>query len=236
MQKTILISDIHGELKKFQELLTLANYSPDEDRLVLLGDYIDRGPDSADVLDLIMKLQQNGAIVLIGNHENLMEKAFTEKTEYAWKHWTERCGGKETLLSYGFSKEEIQGIGEGEQFTVPQLQSKKLDEHLAFIKNLHIYIEDEDYIFVHAGIDPHIPVSETEKETLIWIREEFYNGYTGSKTIVFGHTPTSNLHQSENNHNVYFGQNNIIGIDGGAVFGGQLNCLELPSKRICFIK
>ncbi|OMC81504.1 metallophosphoesterase family protein [Viridibacillus sp. FSL H8-0123] len=236
MQKTILISDIHGELKKFQELLNLANYSPDEDRLVLLGDYIDRGPNSADVLDLIMKLQQNGAIVLIGNHENLMEKAFTEKTEYAWKHWTERCGGKETLLSYGFSKEEIQGIGEGEQFTVPQLQSKKLDEHLAFIKNLHIYIEDEDYIFVHAGIDPHIPVSETEKETLIWIREEFYNGYTGSKTIVFGHTPTSNLHQSENNHNVYFGQNNIIGIDGGAVFGGQLNCLELPSKRICFIK
>lgn len=86
-----------------------------------------------------MKLQQNGAIVLIGNHENLMEKAFTEKTEYAWKHWTERCGGKETLLSYGFSKEEIQGIGEGEQFTVPQLQSKKLDEHLAFIK-IYIYI------------------------------------------------------------------------------------------------
>ncbi|MGE7623079.1 metallophosphoesterase family protein [Viridibacillus sp. NPDC096237] len=236
MQNTILISDIHGELKKFQDLLTLANYSSDEDRLVLLGDYIDRGPDSAGVLDLVMKLQRNGAIVLIGNHESLMEKAFTEQTEYAWKHWTERCGGKETLLSYGFFEEEIKGISEGEHFIVPQLQSAKLDEHLAFIKNLHTYIEDEDYIFVHAGIDPNIPVNETEKETLIWIREEFHNGYTGKKTIVFGHTPTSNLHQNENNHNVYFGQNNIIGIDGGAVYGGQLNCLELPSKSICFIK
>src|SRR4051794_27180497 len=129
MQKTMLISDIHGEFEKFQDLLTLANYSPDEDRLVLLGDYIDRGPDSADVLDLVMKLQQNGADVLVGNHESLMEKAFTEQTEYAWKHWIERCGGKETLLSYGFSTEEIRGTGEGERFTVPQLQSAQLDEH-----------------------------------------------------------------------------------------------------------
>ncbi|MBK3496206.1 serine/threonine protein phosphatase [Viridibacillus sp. YIM B01967] len=236
MTRTLIISDIHGEFKKFQDLLTLAEYTPNEDRLFLLGDYIDRGPDSSSVLDFVMELQQNGAIVLTGNHEHLMEKAFTEQTEKAWKHWTQLCGGKETLQSYGFSEEKIQGTGEKENFTAPQLLSAKLDEHLAFIKTLHTYIEEENYIFVHAGVDSQLPLNENDLDTLIWIRDEFHNGYNGEKTVVFGHTPTPNLHQMEHNYNVYFGENNLIGIDGGAVYGGQLNCLELPNKNTYFIK
>ena len=75
-------------------------------------------------------------------------------------------------------------------------------------------------------------VSESEPYTLMWIRNEFHNGYSGEKVIVFGHTETKTLHGSED-CGVYFGSNRIIGIDGGAVYGGQLNCLELPSKSIC---
>lgn len=75
-------------------------------------------------------------------------------------------------------------------------------------------------------------VSESEPYTLMWIRNEFHNGYSGEKVVVFGHTETKTLHGSEE-CGVYFGSNRIIGIDGGAVYGGQLNCLELPSKGIC---
>ena len=63
----------------------------------------------------------------------------------------------------------------------------------------------------------------------MWIREDFYKEYVGEKTVIFGHTPTKHLH---GNHSIYFGENRIIGIDGGAVSGGQLNCLELPSKKV----
>src|SRR5699024_10213901 len=106
-------------------------------------------------------------------------------------------------------------------------------EHVAFLNTLDYYYETDDYIFVHAGVDPTIPIHETDPWTLIWIREEFYNQYQGDKTVIFGHTPTKRFHKK---HDVYFGPNNIIGIDGGAVYGGQLNCLELPSKRTFSVK
>ena len=78
-------------------------------------------------------------------------------------------------------------------------------------------------------------VSECEPYTLMWIRNEFHNGYSGEKVVVFGHTETKTFHGNDN-CNVYFGNNRIIGIDGGAVYGGQLNCLELPSKKVYVVK
>lgn len=70
----------------------------------------------------------------------------------------------------------------------------------------------------------------------MWIRDEFHNGYKGEKTVIFGHTETKTLHGDTENCNVYFGNNRIIGIDGGAVYGGQLNCLELPSRKVYSVK
>jgi len=70
----------------------------------------------------------------------------------------------------------------------------------------------------------------------LWIREEFHVGYQGEKTVIFGHTPTYKLHQNPINYNAYFGENNIIGIDGGAVFGGQLHALEWPSRQIISVE
>ena len=71
---------------------------------------------------------------------------------------------------------------------------------------------------------------------ILWIREEFHVGYQGEKTVIFGHTPTYRLHHNPTDYSVYFGENNIIGIDGGAVFGGQLHALEWPSHQIISVE
>ncbi len=70
----------------------------------------------------------------------------------------------------------------------------------------------------------------------MWIRAEYHGNYIGEKTVVFGHTPTHYLHDNHNNHSLFFGKNKIIGIDGGAVYDGQLNCLVLPSKEVYSVR
>lgn len=222
MKRMLAISDIHGEFEMFEELLQTAQYDLGNDQLILLGDYVDRGPQSREVLKRVMELKQQGAIVLRGNHDEMMLAAAADKAG-ARERWA-RNGAIPTLLSYDSA---IQGmeIPAGVDFW----------EHIDFIGKLDYYHETEEYIFVHAGVQSGTPVQETDPYTLIWIREEFYEAYTGNKTVVFGHTPAFVLRGTEN-HDVFFGDNRIIGIDGGAAYGGQLNCLELPSKRVYCVK
>ncbi len=235
MKRTLVMSDIHGELELFERLLSNVQYNPDNDQLILLGDYVDRGPDSKRVLDKVIELKAQGALVLKGNHEDMMIKALTTDDENTWKRWAHRNGGSNTLQSYGFSESEYI-VSDDAEFLKPALHSEMLAKHLEFIQSLDYIIEHDDYTFVHAGVHPTTPIAETDPYVLMWIREEFYNGYNGDKTIIFGHTPTTNLHNDKNNHTIYFGENRIIGIDGAAVYGGQLNCLELPNKAIHFVK
>lgn len=222
MKRILLISDIHGEYEMFIRLLDKVSYQPEKDQLVLLGDYIDRGPDSKKVLNKVSQLKEKGAIVLRGNHDQMMIDV-TEKKDKAWDRW-ERNGGLATLANY-HQGEELAEIPSGGKF----------HEHLEFLKTLDYYHESEDYIFVHAGLEPGKSPAETDPDTLIWIREDFHKNYRGKKTVVFGHTPTKYLNKDQSN-DVYFGKNNIIGIDGAAVYGGQLNCLELPSKKTYFVR
>ncbi|WP_025117136.1 hypothetical protein [Lysinibacillus fusiformis] len=112
----------------------------------------------------------------------------------------------------------------------------KLEEHLKLIESFEAYIELEDAIFVHGGVVPGIALEETNPLRFLWIREEFHVGYQGEKTVIFGHTPTFRLHQSLTDYSVYYGDNIIIGIDGGAVFGGQLHALEWPSRQIISVE
>lgn len=235
MKRTLVISDIHGELEMFEQLLTNVNYDPRDDQLILLGDYVDRGPNSKQVLNKVIELKKQGALLLKGNHEDMMIKALTQDDERAWKHWAHRNGGGQTLQSYGF-KESDYIIPDGEEFIKPKLESQELDQHLAFIQNLDHIIEWEDTIFVHAGIHPEKAIADTDPYTLMWIREEFHKGYKGEKTVIFGHTPATYFHNNPEKHSVYFGKNKIIAIDGAAVYGGQLNCLELPGQKVYAVK
>ncbi|MBP2239503.1 fructose-1,6-bisphosphatase [Cytobacillus eiseniae] len=96
----LAISDIHGEIKKFERLLELVQYNKDQDQLLLLGDFVDRGPHSRAVLDKVIQLQSDGAIALIGNHEKMMIDAFCGDP-LNLKRWYYN-GGIKTLQNYNF--------------------------------------------------------------------------------------------------------------------------------------
>src|SRR5690606_23504955 len=98
MKRTLVISDIHGELALFEELLQEAGYNAAEDQLILLGDYVDRGPDSKGVLERVVELKKQGAIVLRGNHDNMMLAAVNDEPG-AKERWA-RNGAIPTLQSY----------------------------------------------------------------------------------------------------------------------------------------
>lgn len=219
--RIFVISDIHGELDLFTQLLAKVEYDAQTDKLILLGDYIDRGSDSKDVLEKVIDLQEDGAIALRGNHEDMLLS--TVQGDEKWSEIWLRNGGIETLESYGVTASETEPI-------FPE--DETWQRHLRFIESLDYYYETEDTIFVHAGVDPRAKLEDTPASVLAWIREDFYATYDGEKTVVFGHTPTQILHSDKKNNNVFFGSNHVIGIDGGAAFGGQLNCLEMKSQKV----
>lgn len=219
MKRLLAISDIHGELELFNELLKKIDYQAGEDQLILLGDYVDRGPNPCGVLNRVMELKEEGAIVLRGNHDEMLVAAYHNEPD-ALLRW-EMNGAIHTLKSYDASIDQMK---------LPQTEI--FQKHVNFIQKLDYYYETEDYIFVHAGVQPGVPLTETNPHDFVWIRDEFFEAYDGDKTVIFGHTPTPMLHGDHMNFNVYFGDNKIIGIDGGAVFGGKLNCLELPSQHV----
>lgn len=228
--RTLVIGDIHGELAMVQALVKKVKYDSSQDELIFLGDYIDRGPDSKGVIAFMKQLQQAGAICLSGNHEQIMYEAFKNRSTESWLHWLHTAGGAATLKSYGFDTEDIEHSMSPESFVTAEIE-----EDLEWIRSLETYVERDDYIFVHGGVDPEVPLSITPKHRLLWIRQEFHDNYRGKKTVVFGHTPTPRLHKERGNFAVYFGDNNIIGLDGGAVFGGALHCLVLPTREIVSI-
>lgn len=197
-------------------------YTADKDQLILLGDYIDRGPDSKGVLERVMELRKQGVIVLKGNHDDMMVSAVDNKPD-AWKRW-QRAGALSTLQSYDSSINSTM-LTETDEFK----------NYVSFIREMDYFYESDNYIFVHAGIRPDLPLVENDQHTFLWIRELFYEKYSGYKTVVFGHTPVSIIRQNKD-HSTYFGENNIIGIDGAATYGGQLNCLELPSRETYYVK
>ncbi|GLI35231.1 metallophosphoesterase family protein [Desulforhabdus amnigena] len=200
MRRTLAIGDIHGMIEKLEELLEKIRITKD-DTIILLGDYIDRGARSRSVIEKIMELQASGydLVPLKGNHEEMLLKALAHRNSFEEAFWLEN-GGRATLASYGMG--------------IPK-------KHIDFIKNLPLYHETASHFFVHAGVLPGFPPSESDEEVMLWIRGEFvHSSYDWGKKIVFGHTPFAAPALSHNK----------IGIDTGCVYGGKLTCLILPEE------
>lgn len=224
-----VISDIHGCYGEFNALLKLANYNPQQDELILLGDYVDRGPSSRQVIEQIMQLQQQHHIIVIkGNHDAMMVKALTQDVEQYDQHWI-RNGGLQTMASYldlelTYDEQQIdwEAYGEAKQWI-----RTHYEHHLCFLEQLPLVYEIPGYIFVHAGINPDIEDWRNQSERdFIWIRESFYSRPTTIReTVVFGHTPVKHLHDETG---IWFDPSgDKIGIDGGCAYGAQLNLLEI---------
>jgi serine/threonine protein phosphatase 1 len=206
--KIFAIGDIHGCLDKLKTLLGMIQVNWDKDLMVFLGDYVDRGPDSRGVIELLIDLRKKHTerlICLKGNHEWM----FTQFLKGEDHDLFLLNGGRKTLESYMVKESGIE---------IPR-------SHRDFLDHLDLYYETDDYIFVHAGLRPYISISEQNPEDLIWIRSHFLgSSYDWGKRVIFGHTPFS----------VPFIEANKVGIDTGVVYGGRLTCLVLPDFKFIF--
>lgn len=227
-KRTLVISDIHGCYSEFTQLIEITRYSPLHDRLILLGDYVSRGPNSKEVVELVMHLvEKNGAIALQGNHDhrfvNVMEGVAdgTQLVKFFEK------GGRETIRSY-CSNEDFKSLSP-ENIEEIRNYMEPFSKHISFLKSLPYYFEDEQYIYVHAGLNPMYSLLEQNIEDMLYIKEAFYKNKTvEEKVVIFGHTITVDIHNSPH---IWIGKDKI-GIDGGCAFGYQLNALEIVDGKL----
>jgi serine/threonine protein phosphatase 1 len=215
------IGDIHGRLDLLDRLL----FSIEADdrargamgsQLIFLGDLVDRGPNSAGVVQRALELKQSGRPVrfLMGNHEEVFLKALGGSLE-ALRFFV-KIGGRATILSYGFDAAEYDRLEYDE--LLPRLIERVPAEHVEFLKSFEEQIAIGDYLFVHAGIRPRVPLEEQSGGDLRWIRSEFldFRGDHGA-VVVHGHTITDQVEERANR----------IGIDTGAFASGRLTALGL---------
>ena len=206
-QKTFIIGDIHGCLDMLKNLMDKIAWSPDKDRLIFLGDYIDRGEDPKGVVDYILDLTRRSSLVecLKGNHEAMLLDFLTGRDRFMFII----NGGWKTLESYGMyeSREDDSAIS---------------SEHRVFYESLKLYIELEDYYVVHAGFKPGLDIKKQTEDEMLWIRKSFVSSdFDFGKKIIFGHTPFKEPLIMQNK----------IGLDTGAVYGNRLTCLQLPEMK-----
>ncbi len=215
-QRLIAIGDIHGCFVSLKKLIENKICIQKPDRLIFLGDYIDRGPNSKEVIDFIISLKEKGfdIITLIGNHERMLIDAFKEDSKIPL--WLLNGGG-ETLDSFGLKAT----VG------LPEIYWK-------FFIELEYFYCYRNYIFVHAGLNDKIIDPFEDKYHMIWTRNDNYsNPILKEKTIIHGHTPiTSELCKAMIKQN-----SQVINLDTGCVYKekkgyGILTALDIFSNTI----
>jgi serine/threonine protein phosphatase 1 len=218
------VGDIHGRLDLLDELhgLILGDAaSHDGDGcLVYLGDYIDRGPQSREVLDRLIEQPLDGfeTVCLLGNHEQAMLDFLAHPNAAAgWLAF----GGQATLSSYGIVPGRL-GSTRDPVALRDELRECLPPKHLEFLESLPCHHVEGDYCFVHAGIRPGVAMAEQRPEDLMWIREEFTaSSARHEHVVVHGHSITDEVEWRPNR----------IGIDTGAFYSGLLTALVLEGTQ-----
>jgi serine/threonine protein phosphatase 1 len=218
-QRIYAVGDIHGRRDLFEALVAAIDADdeaslPAETTVVLLGDLVDRGPESAGVIALARQWQDRRRVrILGGNHEEMFLRGFDEIEVF--RHFL-RHGGRETVLSYGIDRAQFL------QATMEEAQQLMRDavprDDIAFLDGFEDMVTIGDYVFVHAGIDPRAPLDAQRPHDLRWIREPFLShpDWHGA-VVVHGHTICDAPEDCGNR----------IGIDTGAFMSGRLTALVL---------
>jgi serine/threonine protein phosphatase 1 len=222
-QRVYAVGDVHGCVDRLAALHAriaedLSERPTPEPVLVHLGDYIDRGRDSAGVVARLAKgpaLLNVPTVNLIGNHEDMMLIALASGDVQAANLWIAN-GGTDSLVSWGVPRSAR-----------PSDWSNYLPrQHLSFLRELALWHAIGGYLFVHAGIRPGIPLERQSRHDLMWIREPFLSSQEKfDAVVVHGHTPRPEPIVKPNR----------IGIDTGAVMGGALTCVVLEADRLGFL-
>jgi serine/threonine protein phosphatase 1 len=217
------VGDVHGCLDQLIRLHDAISEDvsarPVTDAVLLhVGDYIDRGPDSAQVIARLRgpsPVPGARMVNLKGNHEDMLLTGLDAETDAGALNWLEN-GGRETLASWSIRHKTPRTEW------IRRIPPQDLD----FLRALPLTYREGGYLFVHAGIRPAIPLENQEPHDLMWIREPFlsFKGDLGV-VVVHGHTPRPTVAI----------RSNRIGIDTGAVYGGRLTCAVLESDRLGFL-
>ncbi len=215
---TWVIGDIHGCAEELNELLSLL---PAEDRLIFVGDYVDRGPYSNRVIDRLL-LERDRSEFLMGNHEAMMLAYYRDPASpegRSWTYWAN--GGQQTLQSYGLALDAPYD-------RYPQ-------EHREFLENLQMYHEDDEIIVVHAGlrITGSTSLLKQNRDDLLWIRLDWIRNefrWEG-KRVFYGHTPAHYINGPQNLRQPIRGRKSM-GIDTGCVYGGYLTAVNARSGEL----
>lgn len=218
MDDIFAVGDIHGEIAAFEELLT--HWNPERERLVSVGDLIDRGTDPGAVIRKAMFLEAKyDAIFLRGNHENMLLDWLANPSEKMMYYISQ--GGMETIESLLTHKKNAKITPE----ELARCVEAEAAAELAFVRKRPYYLEWKQFVFVHAGVDLTLQDwKQTSEHDMVWIREPFQQGTNRTgKTFVVGHTPTESLNPDGGADVWYSPDRSIIDIDGGAVFGGALH-------------
>lgn len=227
-QRVYAVGDIHGRRDLFEVLLAAidaddAAAASADTTVVLLGDLVDRGADSAGVIALARAWQHRRRVrILAGNHEEMFLRSLSSLEMF--RHFL-RHGGRETVLSYGVDRAAFL------QAELEEAQAMMLAvvpaEDIAFLKGFEDMIAIGDYLFVHAGIDPTVPIEEQTVHDLRWIREPFLsNAEPYGQVVVHGHTISEAPEDCGNR----------IGIDTGAFMTGRLTALVLEGTERRYIE
>jgi serine/threonine protein phosphatase 1 len=223
-RRVYCVGDIHGRLDLLEELHDLIRADSDgfegSKAVIYLGDYIDRGAQSRQVVDLLVSQPLEGfeSIHLMGNHEQSM-LAFLQDplANAAWLAY----GGQVALLSYGVGAARLT-LGQDVVALRDELAEKLPDSHLGFLSNCRLKHVEGGYCFVHAGIRPGVAIDQQSEEDLLWIRDEFTQSRVcHSHIVVHGHTMVDEVEWRPNR----------IGIDTGAFQTGLLSALVLEGEN-----
>mgnify|MGYP000846049249 CR=1 FL=1 len=210
-----IFGDLHGMFSRLEDLYgRLRETIRKDDTLVFLGDYIDRGGNPYRTVEFLIGLSRvHHAVFLKGNHESMLLSYLSGPDGGLYF----RNGGERTIESYR------RAFG---SFSIPS-------SHMEFFRSLILYYETDNFIAVHAGLDPKITTMDLQsEEDMLWIRDEFYHAdHRWPKTIIFGHTPAVHLTGAMSRPH-FDDRRNIIGLDTGAVYGGRLTCLRWPDREV----
>ncbi|MBR6862168.1 MAG: serine/threonine protein phosphatase [Acidaminococcaceae bacterium] len=226
--RVLAIGDVHGMYEKLIKLMDKIRFNPDEDLLIFLGDYIDRGPDPGRCLQYIFALQQqypDVVVCLMGNHEVMMSSYFMQK----------RGSYNNLIVDYAGSWLDNGGLETLKQ--LDEMDAGTKEELLQWVMNLPVKYQYQDYFFCHAGVDPDVPLAVQNEFDMLWRRQQWWEQYKGEETLVVGHTPVQKVMKltgkERRTPKPLFLANHVIMCDTGAYMsGGKLSCVDVLAGKV----
>lgn len=221
----VAVGDAHGRLDLVENLWAQIDAasrlsSARRRTLIFVGNYVDRGPQSRELIDRLLEgFAGFETVYLRGNHDATMLQFLADPTiGEAWRNF----GGLETLRSYGVAHPQGKSWAQTRSEFVAALPRA----HFEFFKNLKLHVTHGDYLFVHAGLKPRVPLEEQSEADLLWIREDFLDSTVNfGRIVVHGHTPTE----------APVVRANRIGIDTGAYISNNLTAVVLEERTRKFL-